>query len=72
MLLLTVNLTFSQRNKKLIILKYEGSYWDFKQEHHSSENNHKLLYDIICLANNLENRRHTLSFEWLIMEKLME
>ncbi|PTU84907.1 ATP-binding protein, partial [Staphylococcus pasteuri] len=40
----------------LISLKYEGSYWDFKQEHHSTEKNHKLLHDIICLANNLENR----------------
>lgn len=40
----------------LIDLKYEGSYWDYKQEHHSKENNHKLLHDIICLANNLENR----------------
>lgn len=38
----------------LIDLKYEGNYWDFKQEHHSKENNHKLLHDIICLANNLE------------------
>lgn len=37
-------------------MKHEGNYWDFKQEHHSKENNHKLLHDIICLANNLENR----------------
>lgn len=39
---------------KLIQKGYEGSYWDFKQQHHS--NKADLLHDIICLANNLENR----------------
>lgn len=39
---------------KLIRKGYEGSYWDFKQEYHS--NKVDLLHDIICLANNLENR----------------
>lgn len=46
----------TQTISDLIDLKYEGSYWDYKQEHHSKENNHKLIHDIICLANNLENR----------------
>lgn len=46
----------TQTINDLIDLKYEGGYWDYKQEHHSKENNHKLLHDIICLANNLENR----------------
>lgn len=46
----------TQTIRDLIDLKHEGNYWDFKQEHHSNENNHKLLHDIICLANNLENR----------------
>lgn len=38
----------------LIDLNYEGSYWDFKQKWH--ENTADLLHDIICMANNLENR----------------
>ena len=40
--------------QKLITLKTEGAYWDFKEEWHS--NNSDLLHDIICMANNLENR----------------
>lgn len=48
--------SLNQKVSELINLKYEGSYWDFKREHHSIENNHKLLHDIICLANNIENR----------------
>ncbi|TDL94305.1 ATP-binding protein [Macrococcus brunensis] len=47
---------FIEEIKELIELRYEGSYWDYKLEHHSKENNHKLLHDIICLANNMENR----------------
>lgn len=38
----------------LIHLKQEGGYWDFKRQWH--ENNTDLLHDIICMANNLENR----------------
>ncbi len=38
----------------LINRKQEGGYWDFKQQWH--ENKAELLHDIICLANNLENR----------------
>ena len=38
----------------LISLRQEGGYWDFKREWHS--NNADLLHDIICMANNLENR----------------
>ena len=34
----------------LISSRQEGSYWDFKQEHH--ENTANLLHDIICMANN--------------------
>lgn len=34
---------------KLILLKKEGVYWDFKQEHH--QNNVNFIHDIICLAN---------------------
>lgn len=37
----------------LIKLRREGSYWDFKKQWH--KNNHELLHDIICLANNLES-----------------
>ena len=38
----------------LIQLNHEGSYWDFKKKWH--ENTADLLHDIICMANNLENR----------------
>jgi hypothetical protein len=40
----------------LITLKQEGSYWDFKKEWYSQEKKADLLFDIICMANNLENR----------------
>lgn len=39
---------------ELIDLKHEGGYWDFKKEWH--DKNEELLFDIICFANNLENR----------------
>lgn len=49
---------FSQAIKKeifdLIALKTEGGYWDFKEMW--SDNKTDLLHDIICMANNLENR----------------
>ena len=38
----------------LIQKGYEGGYWDFKKEWH--DNSAKLLHDILCLANNLNNR----------------
>ena len=38
----------------LIESRHEGSYWDFKQEYHQNKAN--LLHDIICLANNLDDR----------------
>jgi len=38
----------------LIELKQEGGYWDFKREWHKNKND--LLHDIICMANNLENK----------------
>lgn len=38
----------------LISLKQEGGYWDFKREWHTSKAD--LLHDIICMANNLEDR----------------
>lgn len=39
---------------ELIHLKSEGGYWDFKRSWH--KNDGELLHDIICMANNLENR----------------
>lgn len=39
---------------KLIDLKQEGGYWDFKKEWYSNKTD--LLHDIICMANNLEDR----------------
>lgn len=35
-------------------LKQEGGFWDFKKKWH--QKNLSLLHDIICMANNLENR----------------
>ena len=42
--------------EKLISLKKEGSYWDFKREWYSQDKKADLLHDIICMANNLSNR----------------
>lgn len=42
--------------EKLISLKQEGSYWDFKREWYSQDKKADLLHDIICMANNLSNR----------------
>ncbi len=39
--------------EKLISLKQEGSYWDFKREWYSQDKKADLLHDIICMANNL-------------------
>lgn len=36
--------------KKLILLRQEGEYWDFKKEWHI--NKADLLHDIICMENN--------------------
>lgn len=41
---------------KLINLKQEGLYWDFKREWYSKEKKQDLLHDIICMSNNLSNR----------------
>lgn len=39
---------------ELISRGHEGSYWDFKAVHH--ENAADLVFDIICMSNNLANR----------------
>lgn len=39
---------------KLIKIKVEGDYWDFKQEWHSD--NERLLLDILCFANTVHNK----------------
>lgn len=45
---------------KLIEEKREGTYWDFKQEFHKDKA--RLLHDVICLANNIDNRDAYLIF----------
>lgn len=45
---------FHEEILKLINLHHEGSYWDFKKQWYSDKCD--LLHDIICMANNLENR----------------
>lgn len=40
--------------RDLIQKGYEGGYWDFKEKWY--DNSAKLLHDILCLANNLNNR----------------
>lgn len=42
--------------KELISYKQEGAYWDFKREWYTDGKLGDLLHDIICMANNLENR----------------
>ncbi len=41
---------------RLISLKQEGGYWDFKKEWYSKDSKNKLLHDIICMANNLTDK----------------
>ena len=41
----------------LINRKAEGTYWDFKHEHHRCKAD--LIHDVLCLA----NARHTGAFE---------
>ena len=38
---------------RLLELRQEGEYWDFKKEWHKNKSD--LLHDIICMANNLSN-----------------
>lgn len=42
----------------LISKKVEGPYWDFKQKWYANDDKGKvsLLHDILCMANNLEDR----------------
>ena len=40
--------------RDLIASEKEGGYWDFKRQWY--ESNEDLLHDIICMANNLEDR----------------
>ena len=47
---------FAKIIRELISLKQEGPYWDFKREWYSQDKKADLLHDIICMANNLENR----------------
>lgn len=51
---------FSDEQKKeiyeLISRKQEGAYWDFKKQWYSEDKKADLLHDIICMANNMENR----------------
>lgn len=39
--------------ERLLELKQEGGYWDFKREWYNSAKKSDLLHDIICMANNL-------------------
>lgn len=41
---------------ELISYKQEGAYWDFKKEWYTDGKLSDLLHDIICMANNMENR----------------
>lgn len=45
--------SFREEILRLIALRQEGEYWDFKKEWHKSKPD--LLHDIICMANNLSN-----------------
>lgn len=40
----------------LRLLKQEGGYWDFKRQWYDKDHRRDMLHDIICMANNIENR----------------
>lgn len=42
--------------EKLHSLKQEGGYWDFKRQWYDKDHKQDMLHDIICMANNIENR----------------
>ena len=46
--------TLAELVQDLINQKSEGGFWDFKEQWHA--NKADLLHDIICMANNIENR----------------
>ena len=46
-------LSFRTEIRRLIELRQEGEYWDFKKEWY--QNKSDLLHDIICMANNLSD-----------------
>ena len=45
--------SFDSEIRRLISLRQEGEYWDFKKEWY--QNKPDFLQDIICMANNLSN-----------------
>lgn len=45
--------SFDSEIRRLISLRQEGEYWDFKKEWY--QNKSDFLHDIICMANNLSN-----------------
>lgn len=42
--------------ENLRLLKQEGGYWDFKKQWYDKDHKQDMLHDIICMANNIENR----------------
>ena len=42
--------------KELISMKQEGGYWDFKKQWYDAKHRTDMLHDIICMANNIENK----------------
>ncbi|MGE7840716.1 ATP-binding protein [Lysinibacillus sp. NPDC093712] len=46
----------NQLIQEFISLRQEGSYWDFKKEWYANEKKSDLLHDIICMANNIDNK----------------
>lgn len=48
--------TLNREIAELISLKQEGGYWDFKKQWYDKKAKCDLLHDIICMANNLQNR----------------
>ena len=37
-------------------LKQEGGYWEFKRQWYDKDHRQYMLHDIICMANNIEDR----------------
>lgn len=42
--------------KELISMKQEGGFWDFKKQWYDTKHRTDMLHDIICMANNIENK----------------
>lgn len=55
-------LSFRTEIRRLIELRQEGEYWDFKKEWY--QNKSDLLHDIICMAKGMHGASKNIEYFW--------